>query len=129
MKNEKNYMGFLIQKNIAKFEAFPWNISLSANLLFLKSENVLLSRSNPSWLFFFASPTVQASIVCFVLACKMPYGTLKITSSACICYGTSLKCLHSLLLLALCVKVGHFIWNLFMLDKFLMLQSDIIAPE
>ena len=37
MKNEKNYLGFLIHKNIANFEAFRWNILLSANLLFLKS--------------------------------------------------------------------------------------------
>ena len=36
MKNEKNYMGFLIHK-IANFEVFCWNISLSANLLFMKS--------------------------------------------------------------------------------------------
>ena len=38
MKNEKNYMGFLIHKiYIANFEAFHWNILLSAILLFLKS--------------------------------------------------------------------------------------------
>ena len=38
MKYEKNYMGFLIHKIVANFEAFHWNISLSANLLFLKSD-------------------------------------------------------------------------------------------
>ena len=43
MKNEKNYMGFLVHKNIANFEAFRWNISLSANLLFLKSGTGLVS--------------------------------------------------------------------------------------
>ena len=37
MKNEKNYMGFLIHKIQQIFEAFHWNIFFSANLLFMKS--------------------------------------------------------------------------------------------
>ena len=37
MKNEKKLYGFSYTQNIANFEAFRWNISLSANLLFLKS--------------------------------------------------------------------------------------------
>ena len=45
MKNEKNYMGFLIPTwNIANFEAFRWNISLSANFLFLKSAQQIPSQ-------------------------------------------------------------------------------------
>ena len=41
MTNEKNYMGFLMHKiYVANFEAFRWNILLSTNLLFLKSEEV-----------------------------------------------------------------------------------------
>ena len=38
MKNKKKLHGFSYTKNIANFEAFCWNILLSANLLFLKSE-------------------------------------------------------------------------------------------
>ena len=51
-------------------------------------QNVLLyylSRSNPSWLFFLLHQLFKLYSICFVLACKMPYGTLKITSSLLVC--------------------------------------------
>ena len=41
MKKEKNYIGYLKPshtKNLANFETFCWNISLSTNLLYLKSK-------------------------------------------------------------------------------------------
>ena len=43
-EKRKKLHGFSYTKNIANFEAFRWNISLSAKLLFLKSEFVLLSE-------------------------------------------------------------------------------------
>ena len=45
MKNEKKIHGFSYTLNIANFEAFSWSISLSANILFLKSVIV----QNCSW--------------------------------------------------------------------------------
>ena len=46
MKNEKNYMGFLIHEiYIVNFEAFRWGISLSTNLLFLKSDYIPTKNS------------------------------------------------------------------------------------
>ena len=41
MKNVKYLCGFSYTLNIANFEAFRWTISLRANLLFLKSVEVL----------------------------------------------------------------------------------------
>ena len=37
-EKRKTLHGFSYTSNIANFEAFRWNISLSANLLFVKSE-------------------------------------------------------------------------------------------
>ena len=37
MKKQQRGFSFFLKKNIANFEAFPWNIKLSACLLFLKS--------------------------------------------------------------------------------------------
>ena len=42
MKNKKNYVGFHIAKNMANFEAFRYGISSSINLLFLKSDILML---------------------------------------------------------------------------------------
>ena len=41
ISKRKKLHGFSYTKNIANFEAFCLNISLSANLLFLKSEGIL----------------------------------------------------------------------------------------
>ena len=53
MKNEKNYMA-----NIANFEAFCWNISLSANLLFMKS-----ARENETKIVKITHSAVAAHVV------------------------------------------------------------------
>ena len=45
MKNEKKLHGFSYTKNIANFDAFRWNISLSAKLLFMKSVLKLWGKS------------------------------------------------------------------------------------
>ena len=51
MKNGKSNFGFSFAENIANFEAFRWNISLSANLFFLKS--------GPTFsIYFFRHPTL-----------------------------------------------------------------------
>ena len=74
-------------------------------------QNVLLyylSRSNPSWLFFFASPTVQASMYASFWHARCHTAHWK-SHPLLVLYAMALKCLHSLiLLLALWVKVGHF---------------------
>ena len=59
MKNEKNYMGFLIIKNIANFEAFWWDKNFSKNLLFLGNAMEVKKNSKGGKTFFF---TLQASL-------------------------------------------------------------------
>ena len=47
MKNEKKKIMWVFlyyTYDIANFEAFHWNISMSANLLFLKNDNIYSSR-------------------------------------------------------------------------------------
>ena len=61
MKDEKNYMGFLMHKDIANFEAFCWNISLSATLLFLKS----VLRPDPESISYF----IQQDATLLLLLC------------------------------------------------------------
>ena len=50
MKMNKNYMGFLIIKNIANFEAFWRDKNFTKNLLFLGSDEfgILLKQPKPN---------------------------------------------------------------------------------
>ena len=52
VRNEKGkkLRGFSYTQNIANFEVFRWNISLSAHLFFLKSESILSKQKH--WLCF-----------------------------------------------------------------------------
>ena len=48
MKNNyMHYAGFSYSKSLTNFEAFGWNISLSANILFMKNVGQELSGTKP----------------------------------------------------------------------------------